>query len=373
MFGAANGVLFGSQPTNGIEAKNAAFANPDITWQKTQAYNGGMDIKLLNNRVSVGFDGFYKYTYDILVAVASTQPTTLGIPSNSKVPFNYGIMQAYGCEVELGYYDKLPFDISYYLKGNFAWSIAQKLKVAQSPGVVGRWNDQLKNNFSNQPGAISTGIIRTDEELASILMDNPNYSIGMPIQPGMLNYQDIRGADGTEGPNGGFKNDELEDRTTIAELTSPPYTYGLSFGVSWKGIRVDGTFSGAFGHKAFISKSDHTLPDATHNVPAFWKDHWTPSNPNAAYPRAANYGLTEEHSTFWMRDGHTLRLTDLNVSYALPQVVASKIRVQQLRVYFSTRNLWTVINPFDYKDASLSSYNAYPITRTYTFGLNFTI
>jgi TonB-linked SusC/RagA family outer membrane protein len=375
-FGAvtSSGVLFGNQPTNGIEAKNGGFANPDISWQKTQSYNGGLDMKLWNNKVGVGVDGFYKYTYDILAPITNTNPTTVGIPANSKIPFNYGIMHAYGCEVEVGYYDKLPFDINYYVKGNFAWSKAMKLKVAQSPGAIGTWHDELKNNVNNQPGAINTGIVRTGEEIQEILMDNPNYRVqAEPIQAGKINYKDIRGADGTEGPNGIFSNNMDEDRTVIAALTSPPYTYGISLGLSWKGVKVDATFSGKFGHNDFYNKDDHALPNATHNVPAFWKDHWTPENPNAAFPRVVVDAMTEQHSTFWMVDGHTLRLTDLNVSYSLPHRWAEKFGIPQLRIYFDTQNLWTVINPFDYKDANLSRYNGYPMTRTYTFGLNFTL
>jgi TonB-linked SusC/RagA family outer membrane protein len=375
-FGAitSSGVLFGNQPTNGIEAKNGSFANPDISWQKTQSYNGGFDVKLWDNRISVGFDGFYKYTYDILAPITNTNPTTVGIPTSSKIPFNYGIMHAYGCEIEVGYYNKLPFDINYYIKGNFAWSEARKLKVAQSPGAIGTWHDELKNNISNQPGAISTGIVRTDEEVQEILMDNPNYTVqAEPIQAGKLNYMDIRGADGSEGPNGVFSFNIEEDRTVIAALTSPPYTYGISLGLSWEGVRVDGTFSGKFGHNDFYNKDDHALPTSTRNVPSFWKDHWTPENTDAAYPRMLSDAMTEQHSTFWMVDGHTLRLTDLNVSYSLPSQWAERFKIPQLRIYFNTQNLWTVINPFDYKDANLSRYNGYPMTRTYTFGLNFTL
>jgi hypothetical protein len=372
-FGNASGVLFGNQPTNGIEAKNGGFANPDISWQKTQSYNAGIDTKFWENRISFSLDAFYKYTYDILAQVTTTNPTTVGIPTSSNIRFNYGKMHAYGGEVEVGYYGKLPYDANYYVKGNFAWSEAMKLKVAQSPGAIGRWYDELKNNISNQPGSISTGIIRTQEELDQILMDNPNYSIGQRIEEGMLNYLDIRGIDGSEGPNGRFNYDQIEDRTVIAALTSAPYTYGASLGLSWKGIRVDATFSGKFGHKEFYDKESTAFPTSRNNVPAFWKDHWTPDNRDAKFPRAFDYGLAEQRSTFWMRDGHTLRLTDLNVSYTLPRNLSERFGIPQLRVYFNTKNLWTIINPFDYKDANLSRYNGYPMTRTYNFGLNFTL
>jgi TonB-linked SusC/RagA family outer membrane protein len=371
-FGSASGVLFGAQPTNGIEAKNAAFANPDISWQKTQSYDVGVDLKFLGNKVSFSVDGFYKYTYDILAAVTSTNPTTVGIPTSTNIRFNYGIMHAYGGEIELGYYNKIPVaDVSYYVKGNFAWSEAMKLKVAQSPGAIGTWHDELKNNISNQPGAISTGIVRTNEDLNDIMMDNPNYVIGStPLETGMLNFKDIRGSDGSEGPNGVFKYDIPEDRTVIAALTSAPYTYGVSVGMSWQGVKVDMTFSGAFGHNVFFDKGATTSPDPTHNVPAFWADHWTPETPNAAYPRAGGYPMEGENSTFWMRDGHHLRLTDLGVSYNLPPRWVEQFGMPQLRFFFNTKNLWTVINPFDYKDLNLSKYNGYPMTRTYNFGLN---
>jgi hypothetical protein len=245
-----------------------------------------------------------------------------------------------------------------------------KLKVSQAPGAIGKWYDELKNYTDNQPGAISSGIVRTKDELDDILMDNPNYKDGSnKLELGMLNYKDIRGTDGSEGPNGTFNFDQIEDRTTIANHTSPKYIYGTTFDFGWKGIKINMTFSGKFGHKVFYDKESMTSPTAKTNVPSFWADHWTPTNPNAAYPRAYSYGLDGNYSTFWMRDGHTLRLTDLSVSYSLPSKITKYFEIQQLRVFFNTKYLWTIINPLDYKDANLARYNGYPMTRTYNFGL----
>jgi TonB-linked SusC/RagA family outer membrane protein len=371
-FGTANGLLFGNQPVSGAEVKNAGLINPDISWQKTKSYNGGLDFKFWESKITLSVDAFYKYTYDILASVTSTNPTTVGIPTSTNIRFNYGKMHAYGYEIELGYEGKFQSGFDYSLKGNFAWAEAMKLKVAQSPGAIGRYDDQLKNPVDNQPGAICTGMVRDQSELEDILMDNPNYKDGnnQQLELGMLNYKDIRGVDGSEGPNGQYSYDPLEDRTIIARHTSPPYSYGLSLGLGWKGLSIDMTFSGKFGHKELFDKEATAVPTSTENVPAFWADHWTADNPDAALPRAYNYGLVGENSTFWMRNGHTLRLTDLNVSYKLPAKWAERFGVPQLRLFFDTRYLWTIINPFDYKDANLSDYNGYPMTRTYNFGLN---
>ena len=250
-----NSYLFGNQPVIAIEAKNGAFVNPDITWQKTQLYNGGIDLKFLNSKMSFTGDVFYKYTYDELYAISTMIPTTVGAPTSSKVGFNYGESHSYGFEVELGYRGKVGFGLEYNIRGNFAWAETKKLRVAQSPGAVGTWYDDLKNFDDNQPGAISTGIVRTQTELDDIMMDNPNYNIGEPLQVGMLNYKDIRGTDGSEGPNGRFSFDQIEDRTVISQHTAPPYIYGSTIDLSWKGIKLSMTLSGKFGNDVFYDKA----------------------------------------------------------------------------------------------------------------------
>ena len=366
-----NYYLFGDQASLLVYPKNDGVVNPIIAWQKTQSYNGGMDLRFLDNKISFTADVFYKYTSNTLELLASMIPTTAGVPVSNKVAFNYGRLHAYGYEFELGFQGTLPFDFNYNISGNFSWAEAMLLKVAQSPGAVGKWYDQLKNPKDNQPGAVSTGIIRDQQELDDIMMDNPNYlSDAEPLEVGMLNYKDIRGTDGSEGPNGQFNFDLIEDRTVIARKTSPPYNYGVNFNLFWKGIRLDMTFSGKFGHKVLFDKEAMTSPTATQNVPAFWVDHWTPENIDAAYPRAYNYGLEGNYSTFWMRDGHTLRLTDMNISYSLPGQWAERVGLSQFRIYFNTKYLWTLINPLPYKDANLSKYNGYPMTRTYNFGIS---
>jgi len=364
--------LFGDTPSFTVEAKQDAFINEDVEWQKTDSYNLGLDMRLFNNKISFTADAFYKYTFDILEPISSRTPTTVGIASNNKVKFNYGAMHAYGYEMDLGYHNNIAGEFRYDIRLIFAWSEAMILKKAQALGAIGTWHDETINPTDNQPGWISSGIIRTDEELQDILMDNPNYSTGgTPLDVGMLNYLDIRGTDGSEGPNGVFNGSIDEDRTTIANRTNPPYTYGTTVGFEWKGFRINTTLSGQFGHYVFYDKESMVNPTSLANVPAFWADHWTAENINAAYPRALNYGGEGQYSTFWRRDGHTLRVSDINISYSLPSRWIEKIGFNTVRAYINSKYLWTIINPLEYKDAYLSRYNGYPMTRNYVFGINF--
>lgn len=367
-------VLFGDQPVNILRAENGGVVNDKLKWQTTYSYNGGIDMRFLNSLLNLSFDAFYEYTDNMLDPIGNVVPPTSGIARNNKVVFNYGKAHSYGYEIELGIFKTFPYDIGLGISSNFSWAEAKLLKVAQSVTAEGKWYDELKNFPDNQPGAISSGIVRTQEEIDDILMDNPNYlNNGYELELGTLNHKDIRGTDGSEGPNGRFDFSQAEDRTVIAEHTSPPYYYGINFSMSWQGIKLDMTFSGQFGHKAIYDKEATKLPTEKENVPAFWSDYWTPDNPDAAYPRPANYVMEGQNSTFWMRDGHTLRLTNFNLSYALPSAWSEKINIGTFRFFFNTQNLWTVINPYDYKDASLSDYNGYPMTRTYSFGVNLSL
>ena len=74
-----------------------------------------------------------------------------------------------------------------------------------------------------------------------------------------------------------------------------------------------------------------------------------------------------------MRDGHTLRLRNLNISYSIPRQFVKKIGLEQLRVFFTGTNLWTIINPYPYKDASVGYWSDYPQIRTFNFGINISL
>jgi TonB-linked SusC/RagA family outer membrane protein len=382
-----NGPIFGSTYTNAIEAKNGGIFVPNLTWQKTNSYNAGIDLKTLRNHISFTVDYYYRYTYDILERRSSSIPITTGASGNVKMPEeNHGAMYAKGIEAELRYDGRLSNSLQYHLDANFSWDRHRKLKVFQNPAAIGQWDDQLLNDPSNQPGWICLGVINTQEELDAILAENPGYGIKSGddiISPelGMLYYKDLRGesyidAEGKRqyAPPDGIIDDN--DKTIIAKYTNPPYHYGFAMGASWKGLKVDLVFNGEFGHKVFVQKDEQATPDPAvgiTNVFAFWSDYWTPENTDAAYPRPYKYGLDQQMSTFWMRDGHTLRLNTLTISYSLPANVARKLTIGELRIFFTAQNLWTIINPFDHKDPSVAKAYDYPMIRNYNLGVNITL
>lgn len=379
-FKAGEGAVIGGSQTTALIANNNLTYSSDLLWQETYSYNMGTDLRFWKNHINMSVDGYYRHTYRIFNSRTSLS-ALVGI--DDPTVENYGEASAQGIEIELEFKDNIG-DFNYSIGGNFTWDKTRELKLFQSAANVGTWKDDTQNDPSNQPGYVALGIIRTQEELDAWMEKYPDYTInGYELEVGMIYYEDICGESYIDSVTGQLKYLPADGKITsddmriIAEYTTPPYYYNFTLEASWKGISLSVLFTGEFGHKVFVNKDDMELPDPLDgtitNVYSFWGDYYTDENQDASMPRPYNYGLDNQVSTFWMRDGHTLRLKTLTLSYTLPQSISQKIKLSSTRVYFSSQNLWTIISPFDYKDPSISRGYDYPLMRTFNFGLNITI
>ncbi|MDR8391922.1 SusC/RagA family TonB-linked outer membrane protein [Aliifodinibius sp. S!AR15-10] len=370
VYGLADPVyLGGSDVVTSVRADNSGITLEGATWEKSNSYNGGVDVTFSNN-ISLSVDGFYRYTYDILTTRESAIPTSVGI---SELPDeNFGRVASWGYEVSVGYTGNVGNEFAYNVDVNTGFSRNKVLEVYQNPEVIGTWRDRI-GTTEREPGYISTGIIRTQEQVDEILADNPDYTIfGQTPEPGMLNYKDVGGPD-FSGPDG--KIDGWDERYIDREPRMLDFNgLDMNLGASWKGLRVNASFQlSGIGQYVFYDKAATETNEDGLNVPAFWTDYWTPENRDAVYPRPYRYGGMGQQSTFWRRDGLTLELNMASASYSLPTNITSRLGLSQMRVYFSGRNLLTLINPYGYKDPEVNSFNSYPVMRTFNFGLNLEI
>lgn len=383
-FGPAGEYLFGSTLVSGLEPNNSGVVSTGVSWEKTNSYNVGMDMRFLKNRLSVSFDAFYKFTHDILAARNSELPTSTGIDKMPKE--NYGEMKAWGYDMQIGYNGHFDPGISWYVKANFDFATNRVLRKPQSAGVIGTWKDEIgKPSYGYETGFKVDGIIATQQQLDAIFAENPDFTIfGVTPQLGMLNFQDIGRAGNTAAgePPYVFEPDGKVDDYDECHIVVPvmhlhlknllPTSFGL--GGSWKNLKVDAQFSTAWGlEKDIVDKPARQAPDSITNVPVFWIDYWTPENPDAAYPSPAWGGDNKETSTFWIRDVKELRLRILTISYQLPKSLTREWRIPELRVFFTGTNLWTPISTFDYKDDAIAKFNSYPLMRTFNFGVSISL
>lgn len=376
----------------------------DSSWEKTDNYNIGLDLDLRNG-FSFNADGFFKHTFDILDDAKSTFPQSAGV-AESTPKLNYGIQNAWGVELSLGYRRQFNKDWSFNVRGNFAFARSKVIRKYQNPGVAGTWQDEEGRMRGGEVGykvwrgkdGKGDGMARTWQDvedyidyLASHTANGSKESIDVlgskwdELRPGMLMYEDRGTTLSNQTPDGIINSSG--DNCIISKYDSAPYNYSLNLGFSWKSLSVSALLSGQFGYDVVFDKGFYTAVSGgkrsgdflseTSNQLAEWYGNYARSNedktlinPDAKYPRLDSKSFRGERSDFWLRNGHSLRLRTLNVSYTLPKKVLSNLGLSTCRVFFNANNLWTIINPFPYKDAYVSFWSDYPQIRTFNFGIN---
>lgn len=365
-FTQTTGYLFGNVNTNGLDPN--LYPNPDATWEKSRTFNVGFDATVYRGKINVSGDVYQRYTYDGFNALdASLLPLTAGLPS---AVVNYGRQLSWGTEFNVGYSTRFGKDWGFNTSINFGWSNSQLLQSYYNPSSLGLYGSTAVSSYligkdprtfnGNNYGYIATGILRTQEEVDAILAKNPNYTIsGVKPQVGFLNYKDV---------NGDGKIDD-NDITLMFDKTTAVVGFGITIGVTYKSFRLSTNLNLTVGGKRFYDSEARKVPTTTQNAPDFWKDYWTPANPNAKYPRA-DAPLAKELSTFWAVNGTQSRINNMVLSYSIPKALSTRLKIPDFRVLVTGTNLWSLINPLKYKDPYTSNYASYPTLRTLSVGLN---
>src|SRR5690606_31495153 len=118
---------------NVIGLQEGRMANENIRWEMAAKYNAGLETKWLKSRLMFTADVFKEHRTNIL-AIPARYLIVAGV--NSLAPENLGIVDNQGFELELGWQDMTPRNLSYSVKGQFSY--AQNEIVEMSEAKIGR-------------------------------------------------------------------------------------------------------------------------------------------------------------------------------------------------------------------------------------------
>lgn len=329
---------------------SSLYPNPNITWERTRSMNFGIDAGLLGNAITFTGDYFTRHTYDMLVAPQQTVPATFGYTLPNE---NYGIVDVHGWEASAGYNGRAGRYFTFNARVNVGYSKSKVTKTFVAQGTPS-YLSPIGHPIHTITGYKSTGIIRNSDDMGKKLTLQ-----GYPNALGMLSYADLYGANG--GAPDGIVN--ANDQIILSDKADPLYNYGISLGGSWKNLSLDLFFEGLGGWDKSIYMSQG-------GIYQFWADHWSPSNPNAAFPRAYSSDPTNVASSFWIRDASFLRLKNLNLSYTLPRNLFNNTPVSSIRVFFTGTNLFLLFDKMKYMDPEAGGLGYYPIMKNFTGGIN---
>jgi hypothetical protein len=205
-------------------------------------------------------------------------------------------------------------------------------------------------------GYKTDGLFKNQEEV-------DNYPTQpQPQGPGDIKYVDTNG-DGVVNAS---------DRVVIGQ-NFPSYTLGMNFSGHYKNFDIDLFFQGAFDVDTYFESEASFAFFNGGKVMEKHLDRWTPDNLDASYPRLTlahqnNY----EKSDYWLENSSYLRLKNLTVSYNLPEKALEKIKIKNMRVYFSGENLltFTGLDNYDPEAPSVNRGSFYGNVKKLTLGLN---
>lgn len=339
-----------------------------ISWEKACTWGIGVDASFFNC-VDLSVDFYDRKTTGIIMDVPV--PKEFGLKPYKD---NVGEMLNRGVEVTLGYHKKWG-KWTLGATGNFAYNKNELLDLGGVDYMVDPGDKykrrQIGERLNSYYAYKTNGFFQSDEE-AQAWMDKysklPGYPFGTrKFKGGDLIYQD------TDGVEGITEN----DRVLLGSM-DPAWTFGLNLNAGYKGWDISMMFSGAANvSRMFTNPGDFNGDMARPTT--LWLDAWTPDNKNAEMPRVAYDKTSPSHpwnamSDFWIQDASYLRLQNLQVGYTFSTKCLKALHVENLRMYYSAENLFTIDNMMVNVDPESrdTNGNGYPLLQTHSIGVSLT-
>ncbi|AII50719.1 SusC/RagA family TonB-linked outer membrane protein [Hymenobacter sp. APR13] len=367
---------FGYQGNGSISGGIAPerIGNADVSWEVTKQTNLGLDLSLLEDRLTFNADLYRKRSTDLLFEVPlplSTGAQTLNIIQN------LGEVENKGLELGLNTVNVRAEDngFAWSTNLNFTLNRGKVINIGTVRNEQGQESGrQIINDYNivrnGSPlgtfyGLKADGIFQTDAEARA---QNPN------ARAGDQRFADLNGD--------GRINDQ--DRTVIGNA-NPNSIAGVTNTFSFKGLELSVFFQGSFGNDIYNENRRTTegMSQALNQTTRVL-NRWTPTNTNTDVPRAVfgDPAGNNQVSSRFIEDGSYVRLKNLTLAYGLPQSVLQKSGISGVRVYVTGQNLltWTDYSGYD-PEVSADPFSStgfgrdlgvYPQARTYTVGLNAT-
>lgn len=324
-----------------------SLGNPDLKWEENRSTNVGADIALFEGALNVVVDVYNRATDNLLFDPRT--PATAGVASPPMI--------------NIGKIENKGFDFSVGHQGSW-WNATlngshYKNKIVSIDGVqtffFGPGGTRIGNQTINKVGSpigsfygfIADGFFRDAADVTAHATQDGKA-------PGRMKFRDVCcGPNGEKVPDGVVNN---SDRTIIGS-PHPKFTAGLDLGAHRGNWDASATIFGTYGNKIFENQMDfYVFQDFASNVRKdLLANSWTPTNPNAKYPRLDfNDIYSGVISSYYVKDGSYTRLRSLQVGYTLPSGVRY---LPGARVYLQGENLFTRTN-YTGLDPALPAQNA---------------
>jgi TonB-linked SusC/RagA family outer membrane protein len=345
----------------------STLSNPGLRWERTAAFNVGLDMGLFNDRIDITIDAYDSKTTDLLMS--RQLPRITGFNS---IMANLGQLGNKGFELTVNTVNLNTSNVTW--KSNIVFSFNRN-KIIKLFGdiktftLLGVEQTGPVPDFTNQwfPGR-SIDVIWDYNILGVWQNEEYDQARSYKQYPGYIKALDVN-EDGVYT--------DMQDKQFIG-YSKPRFRLGFRNDVTFLKhftaslfIRAD---LGHLGDYSNIILEGHSTYDRRN---AWYRPYWTPTNQEAEWPSLGHYWDAFGGGIRTFKPMGFVRVQDASLSYDLPSTIAQKMRISSLRVFASARNLatftkWPGWDP-ELSNTATGSNRINPMPRTFTFGFNLSL
>lgn len=328
-----------------ISGGTLPLANPNLGWEMTTQYNLGFDYSLFNGRISGVLDLYTSRTSDLLLQMSIPALTGYTITNS-----NVGETKNVGVDVTLNTVNVKTKDFTWETSINGAWQKDEIVSLAngKSDDISNNWF--IGESISVIYGYESAGLWK-EEDAADMAKFNAN---GHKFSAGKARPVDL---------NGDYKIDPNNDRKMIGN-SRPRWTVGMTNTFTYKNFDFSFFLYGRLGY--------------TFNTGGEWQggrytqrsiNYYNENNKNSVYQKPVYdvAGGDPYFNILGYRDGSFVKIRNIGMGYTFQKSIASKLGLQNLKVYAQVKNPGMLYSKIDWLDMDLggSTWN-----RGFVFGVN---
>jgi TonB-linked SusC/RagA family outer membrane protein len=354
-----------------------------MSWVTSKITNLALDAELWKGKLSGTIELFNRKNDGVLASLIQSVPNTFGASLPQQ---NVNSNRNIGFEVLISHRNKIG-DINYGVSANFTYARYENLHIENS-GYSSSWNYWRNSTTNRYTGSMA--LYEWDGRYSDITQYETAPLMGgsagnSKMLPGSYKLVDVNG-DGIIN-----SSDQTYNHWTYGAV-NPPMQYGLTLDASYKGFDINILFQGASGycinyrnndiwgygryptlHEKFLDRW-HTVntTDNPYNPSTEWTDGFYPALRNYNYDNTTEANVID----IWRPDATYLRLKSLEIGYTFPKALASKLGMNNGRVFVNGYNLLTICNKLlknadpERQEADWDANLAYPLMKSFNFGFS---
>lgn len=345
-----NGYALGTSSVRYYGWGLSEIGNPNVTWEKEEKFNLGIDLKLFNS-LEISIDYFNDHRKDILTVPDKNIPIYFG---SLRPLLNIGKTNNTGFEVTAKYTGNIGKEFNYFAQLS-GWCAKNKI-VYNSQPIQNEEYQYTTGRQIGQPYYLVADGFYTQEDLDNPDVSKPDWVAQSSLRLGDIKYKD-QNHDGFIDSN---------DYYPVGNTALPGFTMGLSLGFEYKGFDFNLFLQAVGDRDVYLGSSYYRAFQGNGTVTEAALGRWTPeTGSKATYPRLSveNNQNNFVGSTFWLKDGSFIKLRSMELGYTFKNVFKSGS--SDLRFFVSGNNLFSLDHV---KDCDPEQMTGYPALRTLSLG-----